>query len=321
MVSEADAHVAAVRSFNRFYTRQIGVLRKSYLNSPFSLTEARVLFEVAHRDNPSAAELAKDLDLDPGYLSRVLQRFEERGLVSRQPSLLDGREYHLALTSHGRKAFAPLDRQSHEQAAAMLERLGEEHRQQLINAMHTIESLVGGRQPETPAYMLRMHRAGDMGWVVCRHGELYAREYGWGAPFEALVAEIVAKFLRDFDPARERCWIAEKNGRNVGSVFVVKQSEQVARLRLLLVEPEARGSGIGERLVNECIVFAREAGYQTLTLWTQASLAAAQHIYQKVGFRIVKEEVHHHFGEAALGRTWELELGNIRPQMDTDSHA
>ena len=308
MASETDSHVGAVRGFNRFYTRQIGVLRKSYLNSPFSVTEARVLFEVAHRDNPSAAELAKDLDLDPGYLSRLLQRFEERGLVSRQPSLLDGRQHHLSLTGRGRKAFAPLDRHSHEQAVAMLERLPELDRQRLVESMHTIETLLGGRECSGAPYTIRMHRAGDIGWVICRHGVLYAREYGWGAQFEALVAEIGARFLRDFDPRRERCWIAEKDGRNVGSVFLVRKSETVGQLRLLLVEPEARGLGIGERLVNECIAFARDAGYQTVTLWTQANLDAAQHIYAKAGFRIVNEETHHTFGEPAQGRTWELNL-------------
>jgi len=308
MASESDPHIGAVRGFNRFYTRQIGVLRKSYLNSPFSLTEARVLFEVAHRDNPSAAELAKDLDLDPGYLSRVLQRFEERGLLSRQPSLLDGRQHHLALTSRGRKAFAPLDRHSHEQAAAMLERLGEPDRQRLVEAMHTIENLLSPRDHGAAAYTIRTHREGDIGWVIWRHGVLYAGEYGWGMAFEALVAEIGARFLRQFDPARERCWIAEKDGRPVGSVFLVKKSEQVAQLRLLLVEPEARGLGIGARLVNECIAFARDCGYRTITLWTQANLDAAQHIYSKAGFRMVAEEAHHIFGEAAQGRTWELEL-------------
>lgn len=308
MASETDPHVGAVRGFNRFYTRQIGVLRKSYLNSPFSLTEARVLFEVAHRENPSAAELAKDLDLDAGYLSRLLQRFEERGLVSRQPSLLDGRQHHLALTSRGRKAFAPLDRHSHEQAAGMLERLAEPDRQRLVAAMHAIEDLLGTREHSGERFTIRTHREGDIGWVIWRHGVLYAREYGWGPRFESLVAEIGARFLRDFDADRERCWIAEKDGRSVGSVFLVKKTESTAQLRLLLVEPDARGLGIGERLVDECISFARAAGYQTITLWTQANLDAAQHIYRKAGFCIVSEETHHTFGEPAQGRTWELAL-------------
>jgi DNA-binding MarR family transcriptional regulator/N-acetylglutamate synthase-like GNAT family acetyltransferase len=312
MPLETDPSVAAVRGFNRFYTRQIGLLRKSYLNSPFSLTEARVLFEVAHRENPNAAELAKDLDLDPGYLSRLLQRFEERGLVSRQPSLLDGRQYHLSLTSRGRKVFAPLDRHSHEQALAMLKGLSQPESGRLIDAMHTIEHLLGreasASQAETEPYAIRLHRPGDIGWVIWRHGVLYRREYGWGEQFEALVAEIGARFLRQFDPGRERCWIAERLGNPVGSVFLVKETDEVAKLRLLLVEPEARGLGIGEHLVNNCIEFARATGYRTLRLWTQANLDAAQHIYQKAGFQIVKEEMHELLGTPSLGRTWGLSL-------------
>jgi len=308
MASENDPSVAAVRGFNRFYTRHIGVLRKSYLNSPFSLTEARVLFEVAHRDNPSAAELAKDLDLDPGYLSRLLQRFEERGLVSRQPSLLDGRQHHLSLTSRGRKAFAPLDRQSHEQASAMLEGLSQPDSRRLIEAMHTIESLLGAGAHGAAPFTIRTHRSGDIGWVIWRHGVLYSRECGWGEPFEALVADIAAGFLRRFDARRERCWIAEVDGNPMGSVFLVKETDEVARLRLLLVEPEARGRGIGSRLVNECIAFARDTGYRALTLSTEANRDAAQHIYRKAGFQLVKEEMHQHFGVPALGRTWELAL-------------
>lgn len=312
MPVEHDPSVAAVRAFNRFYTRQIGLLRKSYLNSPFSLTEARVLFEVAHRENPSAADLAKDLDLDPGYLSRLLQRFEERGLVSRQPSLLDGRQYHLSLTSRGRKVFAPLDRHSHEQALAMLKGLSQPDSGRLIEAMHTIERLLGSdasaSHPERAPYTIRSHRPGDIGWVIWRHAVLYSREYGWGEQFEALVAEIGAQFLRQFDARHECCWIAERFGNPVGSVLLVKETDEVARLRLLLVEPEARGLGIGEHLVRNCIEFARATGYRTLTLWTQSNLDAAQHIYEKAGFRITKEEVHQHFGVPAFGRTWELAL-------------
>jgi DNA-binding MarR family transcriptional regulator/ribosomal protein S18 acetylase RimI-like enzyme len=307
MTTGNDTYVGAVRGFNRFYTRQIGVLRKSYLNSPFSLTEARVLFEVAHRENPSAAELAKDLDLDPGYLSRVLQRFEEKGLVSRQPSLLDGRQHHLALTSRGKKAFAPLDRHSHEQAAAMLDRLSEPDRRRLIDAMRAIETLLEPRKPEG-AFTIRTHQPGDVAWVIWRQTELYRQEEGWGVEFEAIVAEIGAKFLRDFDPRRERCWIAELDGRRVGSIFLVKKTETVGQLRLLHVEREARGHGIGERLVNECIAFAREAGYKTFTLWTQANLAPAQHIYAKAGMHVAREETHNLLGTPLTGRIWEMEL-------------
>jgi len=308
MTSGNDVHIGAVRGFNRFYTRQIGVLRKSYLNSPFSLTEARVLFEVAHRDNPSAAELAKDLDLDPGYLSRLLQRFEDKGLVSRQPSLLDGRQHHLSLTGRGKKAFAPLDRHSHEQAAAMLDRLAEPDRQRLIEAMHTIETLLEPRKPDADAVTIRSHGPGDVAWVIWRQTELYRQEEGWGVEFEAIVAEIGAKFLRDYDPQRERCWIAEMRGRRVGSIFLVKKTDAVGQLRLLHVEREARGHGVGKRLVNECIAFAREAGYKTMTLWTQANLAPAQHIYAKAGMHIEREETHSLLGKPLVGRIWELEL-------------
>jgi DNA-binding MarR family transcriptional regulator/ribosomal protein S18 acetylase RimI-like enzyme len=308
MTSGIDTYIGAVRGFNRFYTRQIGVLRKSYFNSPFSLTEARVLFEVAHRENPSAAELAQDLDLDPGYLSRLLQRFEEKGLVSRQPSLLDGRQHHLSLTGRGKKAFAPLDRHSHEQAASMLDRLAEPDRQRLIDAMHTIETLLEPRKPVTGAYTIRTHEPGDIAWVIWRQTELYRQEEGWGIEFETIVAEIGAKFLREFNPRRERCWIAEMGDRRVGSIFLVKKTDTIGQLRLLHVEREARGHGIGERLVHECIAFAREAGYKTMTLWTQANLAPAQHIYQKAGMRIAREETHALLGTPLLGRIWEMEL-------------
>jgi DNA-binding MarR family transcriptional regulator/N-acetylglutamate synthase-like GNAT family acetyltransferase len=306
------AQINAIRGFNRFYTRQIGVLRKSYLNSEFPLTEARVLYELAHRENATAGELARDLDLDPGYLSRILQSFEKRGLLSRTPALYDRRQSHLELTDRGRKAFAPLDSRSGEESAAMLGGLSAEDRTRLIAAMNTIESLLGDRAltAASPAIAIRLHQPGDMGWVVHRHGVLYARERSWGgAPFEALVAEIVAKFLREFDPRRDRCWIAEKDGRSVGSVFLVKtEEEEVGQLRLLLVEPGVRGLGIGERLVAECLAFARQAGYRRVMLWTQAELHAAQHIYEKAGFRLVREEEHRHFGVPVVGRVWEVAL-------------
>ena len=309
--------VNAVRSFNRFYTRQIGVLRKSYLNSPFPLTEARVLYELAHGQDVTASELARELDLDPGYLSRILQDFEKRGLLSRAPTLYDRRQSHLALTDRGRKAFAPLDRRSGEESAGLLEKVSVADRPRLIDAMHTIESLLGGAaaaeasQTAQPAstLTLRTHRPGDMGWVIHRHGVLYSQEYGWGELFEVLVAEILVKFIREFDERRERCWIAEKDGRRVGSIFLVKTTEEgVGQLRLLLVEPEARGLGLGGRLVHECVAFGREVGYKRITLWTQAELTAAQHIYQKAGFRLVREESHSLFGVPMVGQVWALEL-------------
>ncbi len=308
MPSADPAQVAAVRRFNRFYTRQIGLLRKSYLGSPYSLTEARVLYELAQRKDVTAVELARDLDFDAGYLSRILARFEKRGLLSRTPSLYDRRQADLSLTAKGRKAFAPLDGRSAGQSAAMLDPLRREDRPRLIEAMRTIETLLATEAMPPAAYTLRTHQPGDIGWMIHRHGVLYAQEYGWGALFEALVAEVCVKFLREFDAARERCWIAEKDGARVGSVMLVKASSETAQLRLLLVEPEARGLGIAKRLVEECIQFARSSGYRKLMLWTQADLAAAQHIYAQAGFQITGESTHEHFGTPVLGRTWELSL-------------
>lgn len=303
-----DANVDRVRSFNRFYTGQIGLLREGMLDSPFSLTEARVLYELAHRESPTATELARDLGLDAGYLSRILQRFAKRGFVSKKLSKSDGRRSHLLMTKTGRKAFAPLDRGSSQQAAAMLGRLSTTEQGRLVEAMRTIEMLIGPRAEAPDPYLLRPQRPGDMGFIIHLHGTLYAREYGWDERFEALVAEIAAKFIQNFDPKRERCWIAEKDGAIVGSVFLVKQSEEVAKLRLLIVEPAARGLGIGNRLVTECVGFARQAGYQVITLWTQDVLRAAQHIYEKCGFRLVREEPHCAFGIPMVGQIWELTL-------------
>jgi DNA-binding MarR family transcriptional regulator/N-acetylglutamate synthase-like GNAT family acetyltransferase len=303
-----DANVDAVRSFNRFYTGQIGVLRERMPDSPFSLTEARVFFELAHRKNPTATELAGELRLDAGYLSRILRKFEKRGFVSRKASTTDGRRSHLLLTRTGRKAFVPLDGGASREAGAMLARLSTAEQRRLVKAMCTIETLIGQRTEAPASYLLRPHRPGDMGFIIHLHGALYAREYGWDERFEALVAEIAAKFIQSFDAKRERCWIAEKDGAIVGSVFLVKQSEGVAKLRLLIVDPAARGLGIGNRLVTECVNFARQAGYKTITLWTQQELRAAQHIYEKIGFRLVREEPHCQFGIPMVGQIWELTL-------------
>ena len=315
MHSAERSQVNAVRGFNRFYTRQIGVLRKTYLDSPFPVTETRVLYEVAHRKNATAVELARDLDLDAGYLSRILQDFEKRGLLTRTPDLYDRRQSHLSLTDRGRKEFAPLDRRSGEESANLLERVPLAERPRLIAAMHTIETLLGGAPAPpsvadaSPPFTIRTHRSGDIGWVIHRHGVLYTREYGWGELFEALVAEICVKFVREFDARRDRCWIAEKDGAPVGSIFLVKTADEaVGQLRLLLVEPETRGLGIGAALVAECVNFAREAGYRRITLWTQAELSAAQRIYQKAGFQLVREEQHQLFGVPMTGQVWELEL-------------
>src|SRR5215210_1778915 len=303
-----DRRVGAVRRFNRFWTRQIGVLGEGYLESEFSLAELRVLYELAHCEETTAGELGEELGLDAGYLSRILRGFEERGLIRKRPSEADGRRKLLRLTERGQEVFAPLDARSRDDIGAMLGGMPMQEQERLVGAMRTIEGLLGIRsEPEVP-YLLRPHMAGDMGWVVHRHGVLYAREYGWDERFEALVAEIVAKFIQQYDPKVERCWIAEREGEIVGSVFLVNQSEKIAKLRLLLVEPKARGLGIGSRLVEECIRFARQAGYQKITLWTNDVLHSARRIYERMGFRLVHEGPHHSFGHDLVGQTWELVL-------------
>jgi DNA-binding MarR family transcriptional regulator/N-acetylglutamate synthase-like GNAT family acetyltransferase len=303
-----DQRVAAVRRFNRFYTRQIGVLGEGYLDSPFSLTQVRILYELAHRDGLTATTLAAELGLDAGYLSRILRGFEQRGFLHRARSDRDGRQALLSLTPRGRRAFAPLHARSHEQIAAMLGRLSAPRQRRLLEAIGAIEELLGAPGERARTYLLRAHRPGDMGWVVHRHGVLYAQEYGWNEQFEALVATVVARFLQRFDPARERCWIAEQDGEPVGSVFLVKHTPTVAQLRLLLVEPRARGLGLGARLVDECTRFARQAGYRTVTLWTNSVLTAARSIYAAAGFRRVRSERHHSFGHDLVGETWTLGL-------------
>jgi DNA-binding MarR family transcriptional regulator/ribosomal protein S18 acetylase RimI-like enzyme len=305
-----DLCVQAVRRFNRFYTRKIGVLEEGLLKSPFSLTEVRVLYELAHRDKPTAAELARDLGLDGGYLSRILRGFEGRGLIGKQPSEADARQSLLELTEEGRRVFAPLDARTNEEVGALLANLPVPEQRRLVEAMHAVERLLGGRPEARTPYLLRPPQPGDMGWVIYRHGAVYAQEYGWDERFEALVAEVVTQFLRANDPKRERCWIAERDGENVGSVFLVKQSDEVAKLRLLLVEPAARGLGIGRRLVQECVRFGRRAGYRLITLWTNDQLHAARHLYEEAGFRLVREEPHNHFGHGLVGQTWELALND-----------
>jgi len=300
--------VDAVRCFNRFYTKQIGVLQEHLLQSPFSLTEARVLYELAHVEQTTATDLGETLGLDVGYQSRILSAFEKQGLLVKKPSKTDGRRSLLQVTRAGRQAFRNINVASHNEVGAMLGDLPEDVQSRLVAAMQTIEDVLGAHREQRAPYLLRPHRAGDMGWVVQRHGVLYAQEYGWDEHFEALVAEIVAKFIRTYDPKRERCWIAEKNGENVGSVFLVKRAEAVAQLRLLLVEPSARGLGIGTRLVEECRRFASQAGYKKITLWTNSVLQAARKIYEKEGYRLVEEEPHHSFGHDLIGQTWELEL-------------
>jgi DNA-binding MarR family transcriptional regulator/GNAT superfamily N-acetyltransferase len=306
--------VGAVRRFNRAYTRRIGVLRDDFLKSPYSLAEARVLYELAHREKPTAADIAAELGLDHGYLSRILRGFNERGLVVKTPSPHDRRQSLLSLTVKGRMAYAPLDQRSQDEVAAMIGKLPEADQNRLVAAMGTIEHVLGETPSPPVPYILRPPRAGDMGWIVSRHGALYAEEYGWDARLEALTAEIVAAFVRHHDPRRERCWIAERDGENVGSVFLVRETDAVARLRLLLVEPSARGLGIGARLVEEALRFAREARYRMITLWTHSVLAAARHVYERAGFRLVATKEHDEFGTPVVGETWELELDPQRRQ-------
>lgn len=307
--TRTEQDIQAVRSFNRFYTRQIGILREGLLKSPFSLAEVRVLYEIAHRQQPSATELCQQLGLDPGYLSRILGGLEKRGLVRKSASHTDGRQSLLELTARGRGTFATLDVRQNEEVATMLRHLPATEQARLVQAMRVIESALGARpEPKTP-YILRPHQPGDMGWVVHRHGVLYAQEYGYDEHFEALVAEITARFIQHFDPKRERCWIAERDGEIVGSVFLVKKSKTIAKLRLLLVEPSARGLGIGKRLVGECMRFARQVGYKKMVLWTQSELPAARHIYQESGFRLLQQKKHRSWGRDDLvSQVWELKL-------------
>lgn len=305
----AQPQIEAVRRFNRFYTRRIGVLQEGLLDSPWSLTEVRVLYEIAHRPGVAAAELATDLGLDRGYLSRILRRFEDEGLLARETVATDARRRHLRLTAKGKRTFAPLDKRSRQQVDALLGALDDDGRQRLLSALQTVERTLAPAMPSKAVPSLRGHCPGDIGWVVQRHGELYFREYGYDERFEALVAGIVARFVERFDPARERCWIAELDGERVGSIFLVAQSKTIAKLRLLLVEPAARGLGLGRRLVTECIAFAREAGYRKVVLWTQGELDAARHLYAEAGFRKIGESRHDSFGRQGLvAETWELKL-------------
>jgi DNA-binding MarR family transcriptional regulator/GNAT superfamily N-acetyltransferase len=302
-------HIAAVRRFNRFYTRHLGLLDEGFLSSPLSLTQMRVLYELANREQSTAAEVCNALGLDAGYLSRILSGFERDHLVDKKESPKDTRQILLVLTKKGREVFEPLNARSNEQVRDILSKLSPAKQADFLHSVQTVESVLGTNTGTTTSYVLRQHRPGDMGWVVWRHGLLYFQEYGYDERAEALFAGIVAKFIEKFDPAREACWIAERDGENVGSVFLVKKSQTVAQLRLLLVEPSARGLGIGKRLVSECIRFARRAGYKKIVLWTQSELAAARSIYQNAGFKLVGEERHDSWSRKGLvAETWELKL-------------
>jgi DNA-binding MarR family transcriptional regulator/GNAT superfamily N-acetyltransferase len=304
--SPLDRRIAAMRCFNRFYTQKLGVLSETFLNTPFSLTEARVLQALAQRDGATATWLGRELDLDAGYLSRILRDFERQGIISRHQSSQDGRQTLISLTADGRDAFAPLDRASHSSMTNLLSPLSEADQDRLVGAMRLISSLLGEETETRPTFILRAHRHGDLGWIASRHGALYNAEYGLNEKMEAYVAEVVAKFLREFDPVREYCWIAEQDGAPIGSVMLVKESDTVAKLRMLIVEPKARGLGVGRALVEECIRFARRAGYGEIVLWTHSILTAARRIYASVGFEIIETETHDEFGPELVGETWRL---------------
>jgi DNA-binding MarR family transcriptional regulator/GNAT superfamily N-acetyltransferase len=320
MTSASRERIAGVRRFNRFYTRQIGVLRKTYLDSSYSLGEMRVLYEIAQGDklgdSPTASDVGRALDLDAGYLSRVLRNFEKRGMITRKTSDRDARQSHLALTARGGQTFTPLEQRSQDDVAEMLGKLDATEQARLVAAMDTIGSLLGANgdgantdDAAKPSYILRAPRHGDFGWIVSRHAQIYAEEYGWTDPFEGLCAQIVADFVNKYDPKRERCWIAEMNGENVGCVMLVKDDVPgVARIRLLIVDPKARGLGLGTRLTDECIRFAQSSGYKKITLWTHSILTAARHTYEKAGFKLTGSEKHKSWGKPVVSEYWDLEL-------------
>ena len=304
----AAPQISAVREFNRFYTQKIGVLGGGLLDSSYTLTEVRVLYEIAHRERPLASDLVRDLGLDAGYLSRILAKFARRGWLQRERSGEDARKAHLHLTAKGKSACQALDVRARDEIGELLAPLPREEQVKLQGHLQNVQALLGAAPARTDALQLREHRPGDIGWIVQKHGELYAQEYGWNTDFEALVAEICAKFLRQLDPAVERCWIAERNGVRVGCIMLVRHSRTVAKLRLLLVDPSQRGLGVGNTLVSECLAFARAAGYRKVTLWTQSMLAAARKLYEGHGFRKVAAEPHESFGAKLVAETWDLQL-------------
>jgi DNA-binding MarR family transcriptional regulator/GNAT superfamily N-acetyltransferase len=305
----SDSQIDALRRFNRFYTREVGTLREGLLDSEYSLSEARVIYELATRGKATAGEITKELDLDAGYLSRILRKLEEAGLLGRKASAEDARQAILTLTRRGKEVFADLNERSNRDARKMLEGVSPTKLPDLLDAMRTIEETLSPA-PQNAPFILRNHRPGDMGWVVSRQGVLYAQEYGWDESYEALAARVVADFVEQFDPRRDRCWIAERDGVPLGCIFLVHHPElaDTAKLRLLHVEAHARGLGLGKALVGECVRFARTAGYKKITLWTQSILTAAHHIYKQGGFKLVSEEPHHSFGADLVAQTWELNL-------------
>jgi DNA-binding MarR family transcriptional regulator/GNAT superfamily N-acetyltransferase len=308
MTNHADGLVAQVRQFNRFYTRQIGALNREFLDSEFSLTDVRVLYELRHHDRLTASVLGQTLALDAAYLSRILREFERKGILVKSPSKADRRETHLRLSAKGRKVFDAIEARQQIAVAEMLRALPGDEQRHIVESMQKIERLLERPHATEPSYTLRNPRPGDIGWIVHRHGALYHQEYGWDEQFEVLVAEIAADFAKHHDARRERCWVAEYQGEIVGSIFCVEKSKTVAKLRLLYVEPSARHLGIGSRLVDECIRFARQAEYRKMTLWTQSLLSAARRVYERAGFTLVHEEPHHSFGADLVAQTWEMDL-------------
>ena len=305
---QSDREISAVRAFNRFYTRKLGLIEPKLLHSPFTLQEARIMYEIAHRSACTATDLTRDLGLDPGFVSRTLQGLQRRQIVTRRPSKDDGRVNELSLTAKGRTAQAELERRTREELGSLLAALDDNQRAAVVQAMTTIEQTLERPAEKPAAFLLRSHRPGDIGWVISSQAKAYAEEYGWDISYEALVAEICAQFIKSYDASREHCWIAEAGGEPLGSVFLVNGGDDVAKLRLLLVEKKARGLGVGRALVEQCVRSAREKGYRKMTLWTQSILVAARRIYQAEGFRRVKEEPHHSFGVDLVGETWEMEL-------------
>jgi DNA-binding MarR family transcriptional regulator/GNAT superfamily N-acetyltransferase len=305
--------IEAVRRFNRFYTRRIGVLEESLLGSGLTLSQARIVFELGRRAEWTAGGMAADLGLDPGYVSRLLAGLEKRKLIARRPSPSDGRQAIVSLTARGRERYQFLDQHSTDEVSALLAGLSAASQRRLLVAMTTIEALLeGAAEPQVP-YIIRPPRPGDIGWVVSRHGALYAEEYGWDETFEGFAAEIAGQFIKNFDARRERCWIAEREGALVGAVFLVRgPDDDTAKLRMLYVEPAARGLGIGRRLVEECRIFARTAGYARILLWTNSILTSARRIYETAGYRLIESEAHRSFGHDLVGETWELELGPVK---------
>jgi DNA-binding MarR family transcriptional regulator/N-acetylglutamate synthase-like GNAT family acetyltransferase len=306
--SRLEQGVAEVRGFNRFYTKRIGLLNQGLLKTRYSLTQARIIFELAHEEKIVSADLVRELDIDPSYLSRILSAFEKDGLVEKVRSERDSRQRILSLTSKGMTSFRELNERASEEIREMLMPLSDEDQHRFVNAINAIQNLLEYDQNAVSSYLLRPYGAGDIGWITHRHGVLYAEEYGWDETFEALVADILVKFIDSSDPKRERIWIAEQDGKRVGSVVLVDAGDQVSQLRLLLVEPKARGKGIGRRLIQECIDFSKSKGYKKIRLWTQNNLDAARHLYRKAGFVCVSEKPHRSFGHDLVEEFWELNL-------------